>query len=109
MHTEEDSDDLDSSMEKAIEVAKRIGCYPETEEEIRAAERALAEDRERMNCPGNLFYEDKFFYSKLGETFVLRGIRFDSVGSWYASASASAHYSDGFAAILKNDSTLSYY
>ena len=105
MFTEGDSDDLDNSMEKAIEVAKRIGCYPETEEEIRAARKTFAEDWERINCPINRFYEEKFFYNKLRDTLVLRGIRFDSVGRWSGSA-FGGHYSDGFAAILKNDSTL---
>ena len=105
MYTEEDSDDLDSVMAEVEKAAERIGCYLVTEEEIRAAERALAEDWERINCPVNLFYEEKFFYNKLGDTLVLRGIRFDSVERWSGSV-FGGHYSDGFAAILKNDSTL---
>ena len=105
MHTEEDSEDLDSVMAEVERAAERIGCYLETEEEIRAAERAFAEDWETMNSPVNKFYEEKFFFNKLADTLVLRGMRFDSVERWSAHI-ISAHYSDGFAAILKNDSTL---
>ena len=105
MHTEEDSDDLESVMAEVEKAAERIGCHLETEEEIRAVERALAEEWERINCPVNMFHEEKFFYNKLGDTLVLRGMHFDSVERWSGSA-FGGHYSDGFVAILKNDSTL---